>query len=239
MGPNPIVDVPLYHRNRLAHIHIPKTGGSAIEQLFMGVGDLEQGFECLFGDEFVDGRWYELHHLTIQELRARSEFEEAKFPRTFAVVRDPYQRLISDYRWRLRIDRETPHPAVAAFDSFEEFVQEIPIDLATRWDDHIAGSDRARANLLIHVRPQYHFVTVDGGSPDDGVEIVRFEQFPDSLADVLAATSVEWGHITGTTTRRHRIADYFDNDTLRVVNRIYARDFGEFDYPMITRIVAA
>jgi len=91
--------MPVYHKHKLIHIHIPKTAGTAIEGFFHRIGDMQWGRESWVGQEKKNGRWYEYQHLSMQELRslAGSPFPDHA---SFAVVRDPYTRLVSDYAWR-------------------------------------------------------------------------------------------------------------------------------------------
>lgn len=216
------------------HIHIPKTGGTALEVIFRDLGDPVPGLDALLGEARDDDRWFELQHLTLDEIRDRSGGAIDGFHR-FAVVRDPYQRLISEYRWRLRIRANTPHPAIAAFETCEQLVEAIPLDIDTRWKTHIRGADRSQANLLIHARPQHHYVCDSGGELDPSIELLRFEDFRRAVGSFLHARNIPSATIGQP--KRHRIAEYFDNAMLQRVNAIYARDFAVLGYPMIHRVI--
>ena len=60
LGPSPTQDttVPVYQHHRLVHIHIPKTGGTAIAQLFKQLGDVQWNPQGLYGERFSQNRWF-------------------------------------------------------------------------------------------------------------------------------------------------------------------------------------
>jgi len=218
--------MPVYHNHKLIHIHIPKTAGTAIESFFHGIGDMEWGLKSWLGQERINGRWYEFQHLSIMELRSLAETVFPGF-RSFAVVRDPYTRLISDFIWRQSIKINHPDSPTHFFDSFDDFLQAIPKDINTRWSDHIHCADQAWANFLIHVRPQYQFV-LDHQGNDLVDKVLRYEKLYQELPLVL-----EPFRLTADNIRSPKIRDpgeYFSHEQIRLVNQIYARDFDKFSY---------
>lgn len=221
--------MPVYKNHRLIHIHIPKTGGTAIEWQFFALGDLTWGPECWIGEEIRDGRWYEYQHLSMTELQTLSNSQYADFE-SFAVVRNPYRRLLSDYFWRIKIREAWPKAAIPAFESFDTFIQSIPQDINTSWNAYMSRANREDANFLIHIRPQYHYVSnydeLNGLS-----HILKFENLKDELQKIFSSREIQ--------TSRFRngmeidIAEHFTRTQLDIVNAIYERDFHAFSYEMI------
>ncbi len=210
--------MPVYAAHELVHIHIPKTGGTAIRQCF------EEAEFC--GHDYKDGRWYEHGHLSMGELRGLSGSTWDAYE-SFTVVRNPYARTLSDYLWRERIRVRYPGSATQFFDSFETFVRAIPRDMGTRWPDHIQGADQRGANLLIHVRPQHQYVIDEEGQCLVN-HVFRFEHLPRDVNALLARH-----HASGATLRAPRerdLAAYYDRTLLDLVNGIYAEDFERFSY---------
>ena len=112
--------MPVYNEHGLIHVHIPKTGGTAIEEYFESIGAFKWTSEFWVGQERRNGRWYEYQHLSMRELRSLTGSTFETFD-SFAVVRSPYARLVADYIWRRRRQRG-PHGAVRVFDSFDAFL---------------------------------------------------------------------------------------------------------------------
>jgi len=222
--------MPVYPHHRLVHIHIPKTAGTAVEQLLHGLDDMAWGASSLYGHYQQPDRWFELQHLTATELREHTSGAYDDFA-AMAIVRDPYQRLISEYHWRKNINESNPDAFIQAFDSLEGFIDALPDDLDSRWETHIQGADMTTANVLIHARPQHHYTIGRDAEQDASIQIARYEDFPHSIDPILAASSIE-SH--GLITRPPKnLRDHFTHDMVQKVNHIYARDFEAFDYPMV------
>ncbi len=154
----------------------------------------------------------------------------------FAIVRDPYQRLVSDYLWRLGVQQWFPDSEALSFESFEHFIDAVPTDLDDAWDEHIVRADRSQANLLIHTRPQHHYVAGHDAAVDPAIAIARFEELPRSLDSLLRAHGVEEHDLRETD--RYDLAEYYTGETLQLVNQIYARDFAAFSYPVVETITS-
>jgi hypothetical protein len=219
--------VPVYHHNRLVHIHIPKTGGTAIERFFHTIGDMVWGPGSWFGQEQRAGRWYELQHLTWPELGSLSGLSLEEYA-SFAVVRDPYERMVSDYLWRRSPGADDPDSPLRSFDSFAAFIGAIPPDLDARWAEFIDGADQPDANFLIHVRPQHHYVFDDEASclVDD---LLRFETLDRDLGGLFDRHGLVTHNIRRPPPRD--MGQFYDRGLLDHVNAVYAADFDHLGYP--------
>ena len=225
--------MPVYRRHRLVHLHIPKTAGTAVEQLFNRLDDLVWGPESWIGEVQRDGRWYEYQHLTATEFAELTGDEFDGFAR-FAIVRDPYQRLISEYLWRLKVRRFFPDAVHHVFETFDELVAAIPTSIDEAWHELIPSADRADANLLIHLRPQHHYLQSSDNRPDESIEVVAFEKLPDALDKLFDRWGVE-NHLGGRTPV-HPLMDFFTPATLQIVNKLYRQDFMRLGYPILDRL---
>ena len=215
--------MPVYEQHRLVHIHIPKTAGTAIEGFFHDLGDMEWGPKSWVGHQRRDGRWFELQHLSYRELVSRTGFQYKSF-RSLAVVRNPYQRLLSDHFWRNAVLPQQ------RFDSISAFVHHIPRDMDRHWEDLIRGADQSRANFLIHVRPQTQYVhDARGRLLVD--EVLRFENLGEDLARLL-----EPHGLTSNFVRPYRercLSEHLGSEEIELINEIYALDFERFGYEKI------
>jgi hypothetical protein len=183
---------------------------------------MEWGPKSWVGRQRRDGRWFELQHLTYRELVSRTGFQYATF-RSFAVVRNPYQRLVSDFLWHAA-------PPRSRFHSIETFLREIPRDMDWRWDDLIRGVSQETANLLIHVRPQTQYLHDATGRllVDD---VLRFENLGEELDRLLEPLGLTSSFVRPP--RPRRLSDHLGPDEIRLINEIYALDFERFAYQRI------
>ncbi|GJL82585.1 MAG: hypothetical protein DHS20C01_22190 [marine bacterium B5-7] len=219
--------MPVYFKHKLVHIHIPKTAGTAIERFFHRIGDMEWGTKSWLGQKRHDERWYEYQHFSLEELW---HFAGTRFPgfTSFAVVRDPLTRLISDFIWRSWIQEAHPNSPTQFFDSFDEFLDAIPDDINSGWSKHIQGTDQKWANFLIHVRPQHHFVLDDSGNCLVDV-ILRYEVLPQDFALFLEPFGLRADNIKTPPIRDPD--EYFTREQIERIKTIYAGDFALTSLP--------
>jgi len=219
--------MPVYRRSRLIHIHIPKTAGTAIEKFFHAIGDMAWGEESWVGAKHLHRRWYEFQHLSISELFSfTGEFRNFH---SFAVIRNPYARLVSEFNWRCKLLQQNAAP-FRSFDSLEDLVWAIPLEVDTQWRDCLEGASWAQSNFLIHVRPQHHYVCTSAGF-QVVKELLRFERLNEDLNELLARYGL---HANTIRTRPEKnFAEYFNRETLDRVNLLYARDFSLGGYEIL------
>ncbi|MEL7060301.1 MAG: sulfotransferase family 2 domain-containing protein, partial [Acidobacteriota bacterium] len=174
------------------------------------------------GEERRNGRWFEFQHLTYRELIAFTGFQYQSF-RSFAVVRNPYQRFLSDYVWHAA-------PPRSRFDSIDDFVRRIPTSLSRDWDALIREADQDLGNLLIHIRPQHHYVfDAEGRLLVD--HVLHFERLAEDLAVVLEPFGLETTFVRPA--RERAVSDHLGSGQIARINEIYALDFERFGYERI------
>ena len=204
----------------LLFIHVPKTGGTAIETALGLRGDWQvEDRSTLFGQisspdllalELGSGF---LTHLTLAE--ARQVLGGIGPLTSFSVVRNPWDRLVSTYH---RIDK---HMLWQARDdgielsglSFAEFVP------------------RLLGVVHAHTVPQARYVTVDGRIAVD--RLGRYE----TLAADFASIAAEFGIVAtlpsvnlGTPRAYSDYRAYYDDTLRRMVERFYEEDCDLFGY---------
>lgn len=221
--------MPVYRKNKLIHIHIPKTGGTAIESFFHSIGDMEWGRESWLGQERIRGRWYEFQHLTMSEFRS---FTGGRFDQfsSFAVIRNPYSRLVSEFLWRSNQIQQRSDPMLIPFESFPEFIWAIPREMDSGWNRRVQGLNSRETNFLIHVRPQHHYVLDRKAAPLVG-DVLKFEQLESDFSRLLERHGLRADGICDG--REAALEAYFDRELLDYVNEIYAEDFRLGRYEMV------
>ena len=98
--------MPLFVKGGVAilYVHVPKTGGSSIEHMF-----LDKGFRSEFLDHGPKNSFNLYRRCSPQHLHAKPLLRLLRPQRitfTFMTVRHPLTRLLSEYKMQVRIDRQ-------------------------------------------------------------------------------------------------------------------------------------
>jgi hypothetical protein len=194
-------------------VHIPKTGGQSIEHVFIAESGLtwdtraplllrrktkeEKGpnrLAHLFAREYVP-----FGYVTPEDFAASFKF---------AVVRNPYDRAISEYRYKI-VDK----PAAR--------------DLTFR--DYVASLETGK--LTRHDVPQSDFVLGESGAMMVD-QVLRFENLAEDFADVsrrIFGRAIDLPYVNKSTGAVP--ADGADAGLRKMLHRFYERDFDLFKYP--------
>ncbi|MGD8346409.1 MAG: sulfotransferase family 2 domain-containing protein [Lysobacterales bacterium] len=215
-------------------VHVPKTAGQSVEQFFMdrlGLDWESDRDQVLLGDNANPGCGTEkLAHLSASEyvdcgFLERDEFEQLF---TFSFVRNPYERIVSEYRYRNYFHHR----------SFGDFVlNKLP---PPGWDDKYR-----------HVMPQYEMLHDSEGHLL--VDFVgRFERLQEDFDEVCRRLGIEPSQLphrnpsnkksrnlkrlvrntlfrNGENDKRH-YTEFYDQRTRDAVTRLYEKDIEAFAY---------
>lgn len=132
---------------RILFVHIPKTGGTTVEDWLRTLGPLR-----LFHFGHPEALRCTPQHLTMRDLEAL--LGKDFFDYAFAIVRNPYERIASEYRMHAALARERFFPGLPDF----------PLWL----ESNLREAARDACHLDNHLRPQWAFL-------GEGVEILRYE----------------------------------------------------------------
>ena len=189
---------------RIAFIHIPKAAGSSIERYFTDLG-----WEMSFYLPCVDPNDPAEHHLTYSVLRERiNDLDEIP---SFCVVRNPYKRIVSEWRWHRTTLRSTML-------SFPDFVRRMSVSLKssiTYWDNHW--------------RPQSDFL-------DDAIDkVMRLENIDAEFAEFVEKQgldpSIKLPRTNQTRSRfRRSLQPEITPETIQRIRDIYHVDFDRLGY---------
>lgn len=128
----------------------------------------------------------------------------------FCVVRNPYDRVLSDYRWRTR--------NISAPPSFRTYLEAI------------AGG-RDLDGVVSPFFDTWPFYTIDDEVVVD--RACRFENLQADLASALDAAGVDWDgwlpHVKVASGRRD-YREYYTQHERRIVARLFGREIDEFSY---------
>lgn len=194
-----------YKDKNILFVHVPKTGGTTIDRW------LEQHGGVQFLDIHpVQGccNCSPQHFMAGDILRM---FSHGYFDFIFAIVRNPYARLESEYRWQERTNKD---------------IEPFPLWLATSLQEYITTPWVADN----HFRPQVEFLCKE----------VRTYRFEDGMEQIMRSVAQETGlPLNNDFARRCLHNQHFSrtiewSDELRApVNSIYAEDFAALGYPRL------
>jgi hypothetical protein len=201
------------HRHRCIFVHIPRTGGSSIENVIWPgertEADLWMGFTSRYHNKYQTGG---LQHLRASQIRQEigSQIFDSYFK--FAIVRDPWDRLVSQYSYMRGRPDLREFIGMSETDSFRTYLQLIQKRAHVQW------------------APQYDFLFDERGRAlvDFTGRFERISQDADAIFSRVGLHGADLPHVNASA--RGEVREYYDDETAALVARIYARDIETFGY---------
>lgn len=199
------------HRHRCIFVHIPRCGGSSVEAVLWPrertASDLWMGFVEPGRNRYQSGG---LQHLTAQFIRQEvgDEIFYAYF--TFAVVRNPFDKAVSQYAFLRRRPDLRALLGLSPAAGFKEYLRAIGAVPHVQW------------------MPQHAFIFE--GDTLAVQRIVRFERFETEIGQIFTelGESAAVPRLHGS--ERLPLCEYYDDEAVDLVSRIYARDLDLLGY---------
>ena len=204
--------MPYYLNKHILFIHIPKTGGTTIEELFrkndserlyssIGIGDTNRILPPPFDRVSLQHQFY----TTILTFKHKLGVVFDDKLRIFSIVRDPYRRIISDMMFLNIVNPDsTPEKVVECMKNYV---------IAEKYDNH---------NV-----PQYKFITDKQGNLIPEIDIFRNETLNDDMQKF--GFEIKQNFQVG---KKVDYNKYLNDDSINLINTIYKKDFQLFNYKM-------
>lgn len=188
---------------KILFIHIPKTGGTSIEKWMKSVSQLR-----LFSVGIPHASKCTPQHFRDRDIKAL--FGDDFFDLKLAVVRNPYDRIASEYRMRTQIAKEG-------------FWRNGP-DFSSWLEDSLARQAKDKFYYDNHLRPQWEFIS-------DKVEVFKLEDGLDTpLQRMAEVIQVSPPTIAPHELRSQNTGFEWDITDRVLVQTHYAQDFEQFGY---------
>jgi len=194
--------------HKIIFVHIPKTGGTSVEKLFD---------DSFYGWDEKRSLWKQ--HCSIYQMQSVYGIDIRSYYK-FAIVRNPWDRAVSDYKWWTR-------PSSPFFNFLKNTTLEDYLLIRNGYEkiNHLNDST-GRAD---HFYTQYSFVEIDGRNCID--RIIRFENLQQDfnlVCDEVGERRQQLPH-TNKTNRKH-YSEYYNQKTIDIVSQKYHKDIEYFDY---------
>ncbi len=153
-----------------------------------------------------------IHHFTVKELKKYGLLKKklGSFFK-FAIVRNPYDRFISEYFW-------SPLAKNMEIKQFARFIEEIVKNES--YDDNL---------YYDHFRPQADYF--------EGIKynfVGRFERFNEDMRTIARKLNIRVSEIPHSNKsknkQRKHYREYYDDELKEIITRIYQKDINRFDY---------
>jgi hypothetical protein len=194
-------------------VHIPKTGGTSIEDVLWpgrrAEADLWMGLVDPLHNKYQTGG---LQHLLARQIR--QEVGEEKFNSCFrfTFVRNPWDRAVSQYSYMRERDDLRAFIGMREDDSFSRYLALIQERQHVQW------------------MPQADFLSDVGGNLL--VEFVgRFERLAEDAQEVFARLGLKCASLPHRLrSRRGHYLEYYDQHTRKLISQLYGSDIDVFKY---------
>lgn len=231
--------MPVCRKHKCLFLHIPKTAGTQLTEVFGKAGvQLSQGTVRINTHDVC------VQHQTGAQMRSYVGAAAFDAYFRFAVVRNPFDRMYSEFCWQRQMKKTT-------ITNFDDFVDRVYVHFATiqRFNRHEPNAPTndafnvpgiASAYYYDHLRPQHEYVYGKGPKGNTHHQwvhkILRFENVADEF-DALSRQKkwgLKWPRTSFNNASRKREPDYraaYKRDLTRQrVAEMYADDLKLFGY---------
>lgn len=208
------------HDKKCIFIHIPKCGGTSIEDVIWPKdqgrteNDLWMGFVNRFENKYQTGG---LQHLLARQVREEVGPDVFSDYYKFAFVRNPWDRIVSQFAYMQQRPDLMDYLGMTAETEFKAYLDLIRLKEHVQW------------------MPQVRFLLDQDGSVLVD-RIGRLESFNEDCAQIFAALGLTLDQLPGHANRskRHSFRYYYsDRETIDMVADLFAEDVDYLGYEFV------
>ena len=205
--------MPYFKKINTLLIHIPKTGGTSVENYFYNRYDIKRTLSTLYSSLTYRINNHSFQHSTFQELYENRKYLEIDFDnlKILSIVRNPYERIISDLFFFKLINLEMTQEQI--FDKIKYFLETDDC----RYDNH-------KIEL-------YKYLINNKNIIDKNITILKTE----NLTNGMKSQGYEDFDLEDNKTHRNKInyIELLNENSINLINKFYKKDFEYFNYNMI------
>jgi hypothetical protein len=201
-------------------IHIPKTGGTSIEEYLSNKYKIDLNEKSLYNKYYVPNlKGHSLQHYTYDEIYKNKEkfkidYENIKI---IATVRNPYDRIMSELFFQKILKKDEKSKD-------KNYVYHII-------KNYLEGENHYDNHRL----PQYKYIINDNGIIYENIIILRNENLNEEFRtlgfnDFNIHTQL---NPFLNNNEKKNYLEYLNNDSIHLINEYYKKDFELFNYNMI------
>ena len=217
--------MPIIHSLKAIFIHIPKAGGTSIESTICDFPLFRYKLinkYCWYGNIKNNDIKYELDHSTMAYLKNNCKYFNNNYFK-FAVVRNPYARLVSEYHYcKYQYSR-----FIKKLDSFKDFVYELrdkfKYVIQNKEKDHLYVSHYLPQYLFTHNYKKIQLVN----------KIYKLENIKEDWIDICKNLDIDKELLKtekNSSKFNYNYEDYYDKELKDIVYELYKDDFIIFKY---------
>lgn len=208
--------MPYFKSLNILFIHIPKTGGMNIENYFFYKSKEKPSFQNIisFSNDPINLKLnkHSLQHLTYLELLEYKDYFNINFKnylRIFTVIRDPYDRLISDLLFLKIIENN----------SSQEYVEKEIYKYLNNSIDY----DN-------HRTPQYKFISDENDNIFKNIIILKTEILNKDMKNMGFPDFEKFCNISS---NKKNYKKYLNKNSIKMINDYYEKDFKIFNFELL------
>jgi len=208
--------MPISYTYKTVFIHIPKCAGTSVEKI-LGTSSKSEYFSSTQVN--INGLQKTLQHFTYSELKNSVNIDWPSYY-VFSIVRNPYARFVSDFKYRKDLYLLTGRPEHNPVD-FPTFVTNLTMEQTQRIKKFDA-----------HLETQSSFLKNVDGQIEPFIEIFKFENLEPCWARLKEKTGVEFKNIFWSRKSKEDkpYNQFYTQEMADIIYNFYKEDFDNFGY---------